>query len=173
MNPKATTTQQTTILGIDPGTIVTGYGLISLEGSRYEAIDYGCIRPPSTDILSDRFLFIFNGIQEIIERYQPDVIVVETQFVGKNPQSTMKLSMVRGIIVIAAKINQVPVYAYSPLEAKRAIGNGLAGKGEVQFMVQQLLNLAMPPDPEDAADALALAICHAHCADYLQSKYEF
>lgn len=173
MNCNLTATSQKVILGIDPGTVITGYGLIKLEGALYKAIDYGCIRPPPKDILSNRYLFIFNGIEELIKKYGPDVIVVESQFVGKNPQSMMKLNMVIGAIVIAAKRHKLPVYRYPPKSVKKAVGNGQASKGEVQVMVQKILNLACLPTPEDAADALALAICHAHCADYLHEDYEF
>jgi crossover junction endodeoxyribonuclease RuvC len=161
------------ILGIDPGTRVSGYGLIQLHDHGYDSIDYGCIRPPAHYKLSDRYLIIFNSIVELIEQYKPCALVVETQYVNKNVQSALKLGMARGMALIAAKKNGIPVFEYAPTEAKRAVvGNGKAGKFQVQGMVQSLLKLKEPPHPEDAADALALAICHAHMAVHLQAGKE-
>lgn len=157
------------ILGIDPGTLITGYGVIELQDRGYEALDYGCIRPPANLKLSDRYLIIFNGVEELIIRHQPDCLAVETQYVNKNVQSTIKLSMARGIVILAARKNQLPIYEYAPTRAKLAVvGSGRASKYQVQGMIQNLLNLASPPHPEDAADALALAICHAQTAEHLQ-----
>lgn len=151
-----------TILGIDPGTSVSGFGLIEVIDGRYSAVDYGCIRPPPKYNLSDRYLIIFEGIDEIIEKYQPDAVVVETQYVHKNVQSAIKLGMARGVVIVAARKRGVEVFEYAPTKAKLAVvGTGRASKQQVQGMVTRLLNLAEPPQPEDAADALALAICHA------------
>jgi crossover junction endodeoxyribonuclease RuvC len=151
------------ILGIDPGTRITGYGLIQVNESDILAIDYGSIKPDPHMLLTDRYLFISNGIDELIEKYKPNALVVETQYISKNPHSTMKLIMVRGIIIIAAKRKNIPVFEYAPTKAKLAVtGNGRSSKYEVQKMVQLLLKLSKLPTPEDAADALSLAICHAN-----------
>lgn len=151
------------VLGIDPGTRVTGYGLILTQGSSYQALDYGCIRPPISLKLTDRYHILFNDISKLIEKYQPDFLAVETQYVYKNVQSAIKLGMARGVIMIAAKRCGVPIVEYAPTQAKLAVvGNGRASKQQVQGMVQRLLNLSELPEPEDAADALALAMCHAH-----------
>ncbi|HRD55848.1 MAG TPA: crossover junction endodeoxyribonuclease RuvC [Parachlamydiaceae bacterium] len=151
------------ILGIDPGTLVTGYGLVSAKDHHFSAIDYGCIRPSLKDKLTDRYLYIYNGIKELLEKYQPDALVVETQFVNKNPQSAIKLGMARGIIILAAKKRGISVFEYAPTKIKLAVaGKGKASKFEVQRMVQLLLKLSALPEPEDAADALAAAICHAN-----------
>ncbi len=153
------------IMGVDPGTRTSGYGLISLQEREYVPIDYGCIRPPVHFKLSERYLVIFDSIEALIEQYNPTALVVETQFVHRNVQSAIKLGMARGIIMIAAKRRGLPVFEYAPTEAKRAVvGNGKASKFQVQGMVQRLLKLAALPQPEDAADALALAICHAQAA---------
>lgn len=150
------------ILGIDPGTKITGYGVIRIEGHHYLPVDYGCIRPPANYKLSDRYLVIFEGIEQLVERYQPTALVIETQFVQKNVQSAIKLGMARGVAIIAAKKRGIPIFEYAPTQAKLAVvGTGRASKYQVQGMVQRLLNLSQPPEPEDAADALALAICHA------------
>jgi len=150
------------IIGIDPGTVVTGYGLIRVEKSSYRAIDYGCIRPPSGYKLSDRYLVIFEGVCALLDKHQPGVLVVETQYVHKNVQSAIKLGMARGVTIVAAKSKGIPVFEYSPTTAKMSVvGNGRASKSQVQGMVQRLLDLSALPTPEDASDALALAICHA------------
>lgn len=161
------------ILGVDPGTRVSGYGLISVQDHHYVPIDYGCIRPPQHFKLSDRYLAIYEGIEALIEQYQPHALVVETQYVQKNVQSALKLGMARGVVMIAAKKRGLPVFEYAPTEAKRAVvGNGRASKIQVQGMVQRLLKLPTLPYPEDAADALALAICHAHSASHVHAKKE-
>lgn len=161
------------ILGVDPGTQVTGYGVISIQGHSYTPLDFGCIKPPARFKLSDRYLVIYNGITELVDKYCPDAVVVEMQFVYKNPQSALKLGMARGAVMIAARKKGVPVFEYAPTVAKRAVvGNGKASKHQVQRMVQQILKLSSPPTPEDAADALALAICHAHAAPHIRIKQE-
>lgn len=150
------------IIGIDPGTQITGYGIIRVEGPSFRAVDYGCIKPPAKHKLSDRYLIIHEGVEELLEIHKPHALVVETQFVQKNIQSAIKLGMARGVIIIAAKKRKIPVYGYAPTEAKRAVtGNGSASKFQVQGMVKALLGLMEVPEPEDAADALSLAICHA------------
>jgi crossover junction endodeoxyribonuclease RuvC len=151
------------IIGIDPGTKDTGFGIIEIVGNGYRVLDYGRIRTPSSIKLTDRYLIIYESVTELLEKYQPDVLVVEAQYVHKNVQSAIKLGMARGVIIVAAKKKKMEVFEYYPTQAKRAVvGNGAASKKQVQGMVQRLLNLAEPPEPEDAADALALAICHAH-----------
>ncbi len=161
------TEKNRTIIGIDPGTQITGYGIIEVIGNRYQAIDYGCIRPPAHYKLTDRYLIIFEALEEIMNRYSPGAFVVETQFVKKNIQSAIKLGMARGISIVAAKRKGIPIFEYAPSKAKQAVvGNGNASKSQVQKMVQFLLHLAELPEPEDAADALALAICHAHAMQY-------
>jgi crossover junction endodeoxyribonuclease RuvC len=153
----------TVIIGVDPGTCVTGYGVIKKDRHRTHVVDYGCIRPPAKQASSDRYLVIFNAIDLLLERHSPDALAVETQFVYKNPQSALKLGMARGVIIIAAARRGIPVHEYAPTKAKLAVaGNGRASKQQVQAMVKWLLNLAALPQPSDAADALALALCHSH-----------
>lgn len=153
---------QQIIIAIDPGTIVTGYGIIKIVSSSYHAVDYGCIRPPAKLKLSERYLIIFESLEQLLETHKPHVLVVETQFVQKNVQSAIKLGMARGVAILAAKRRGLKVYEYAPMRAKKAIvGNGRASKQQVQWMIQKLLNLAAPPHPQDASDALSLALCHA------------
>jgi crossover junction endodeoxyribonuclease RuvC len=151
------------ILGIDPGTQTTGYGVIRHHSHRFETIDYGCIRPPRSLDLPQKLLILFNAIDSLLERFQPDAVSVETQFVYKNVQTAIKLGMARGSVLLAASRRNIPIFEYAPKKAKIAVvGTGLASKEQVQKMVQFLLKLPMLPEPEDAADALALAICHAN-----------
>ncbi len=151
------------ILGIDPGTRITGYGIINTDNSEVVAIDYGCIRPPPKLPLEKRYLIIYESLEKIIKKYSPTAIAVETQFVKKNVQSAIKLGMARGMVILAAAKNNIAIFEYAPKKAKQAVvGNGKASKVQVQKMIQTLLKLPHPPHPEDAADALALAICHAH-----------
>lgn len=150
------------IIGIDPGTRVTGYGIIEVQGTVYRVLDYGCVRPPANAKLSDRYLILFNAIEELLQQYSPDALAVETQYVDKNVQSAIKLGMARGVAIIAAKRRGLSVFEYTPSKAKSAVvGNGKASKQQVQGMVKLLLQLQDQPMPEDAADALALALCHA------------
>lgn len=173
VNPIEGSVESPIILGIDPGTLVCGYGIIGLKNRAYLPIDYGCIRPPRTLKLSDRYLVIYDGVTSLILKYRPSVLVVETQYVQKNVQSALKLGMARGTVIIAAKKHGLLVYQYEPTVAKRAVvGNGRASKFQVQGMVQRLLNLTSLPQPEDAADALALAICHAHSTDHVRKRNE-
>lgn len=159
------------IMGIDPGTQITGFGIIKVNGNVYQALDYGCVRPPSKFKLTDRYLVIYNALEEILTKYRPHALAVETQYVDmkKSAQSAIKLGMARGVVILAAKKRGVPVFEYAPSKAKLAVvGKGSASKSQVQKMVQLLLRLEKIPHPEDAADALALAICHAHSAHFNQ-----
>lgn len=162
------------ILGIDPGTTITGYGLVKVEeGRRFSVLDFGGIRPPPSKPLSLRYRIIYESICSLIETYQPEAIAVETQYIHKNPQSGIKLGMARGVVILAAALREIPIFEYAPTTAKRAVvGTGRASKQQVQGMVQRLLNLSQIPEPEDAADALALAICHGQSSkNGLQEKY--
>jgi len=151
------------IIGIDPGTRITGYGIISVAGSSYTVIDYGCIRPPAKAALNERNLVIFKELTLLLQAHKPQSLSVETQYVHKNVQSALKLGMARGAIILAASLLEIPVFEYAPSKAKLAVvGNGKASKEQVQKMIQMLLGLNEPPTPEDAADALALAVCHSH-----------
>ena len=159
----------TKILGVDPGTRITGYGIIE-DG---KLIDFGCIRPPASLPLNERYGVIHRGILALIQKFQPDVFVTETQYVSKNVSSAMKLGMARGVAVLAATLHEIPVFEYAPSRAKKAVvGNGQASKEQVQRMTAHLLGLKEVPKPEDAADALALAICHSHvnkCTNILKA----
>lgn len=151
------------ILGIDPGTRITGYGLIRIHNNQIEPIDFGCIRPPATLPLQQRYRIIYEALMQLIEKHKPESISVESQYVAKNPQSAIKLGMAKGMVFLAGAMNNIEVFEYAPTKAKQAVvGNGSASKEQVQRMIASILRLPSAPEPEDAADALALAICHAH-----------
>ncbi len=150
------------ILGVDPGTRVTGYGVIKQEPC-FEVIDYGCIRPNPKMLLSDRLHVIYQGLESLIHKYKPHALAVETQFVQKNVQTALKVGMVRGIVYICGKNHGLKVYEYAPTKIKLAVtGFGSAEKNQVQTMLKSIFSLSKEPEPEDAADALACAVCHAH-----------
>jgi crossover junction endodeoxyribonuclease RuvC len=157
------------ILGIDPGTCITGYGIIKFSSHKMEPLDYGCIKPPKDFSLYKRYLIIYEALEELIEIYKPHSIAIENQFVSKNAQSALKLGMAKGLAILAATKKDIPIYEYAPKQAKLAvIGKGNASKEQVQKMMQMLLGLKKPPTPQDAADALSLAICHQHHIKFQQ-----
>jgi len=149
------------IIGIDPGTQITGYGIIKLTKNGVSPLDFGCIRPPQKAILSERYYIIFQAIQGLLSQYGPIEMAIETQFFALNAQSALKLSIAQGVAIIAAKEKKLKIFPYSPREVKCAIvGTGKATKEQLQGAVARYLNLKALPKPYDAADALALALCH-------------
>ena len=149
------------ILGIDPGTNTTGWAVI--ESDTMEVIDFGCICPPKGATAAQKYRIIFDAIETLINRYQPRALSVEGQFMHKNALSALKLGMARGMALLAAEKASLEIAEYAPKKVKKAVvGNGSASKEQVQWMIQKLLGLRELPTPHDAADALALAICHAH-----------
>ncbi len=151
------------VLGIDPGTAMTGYGLVERTGSRLRAIDYGCLETPPTMELPQRLLLIQQGIADLIETHRPDLVAVERLFFNKNVQTAFAVGQARGVALLTAAQFGLPVHEYGPHEVKMAVtGYGRAEKAQVQRMVQTVLGLAVLPRPDDAADALAIAICLAH-----------
>ena len=150
------------ILGIDPGSRATGYGLIVKEGNRLIHVDNGVIRPPEKADLPERLLAIFHGLNDIINEFSPQHAAVEQVFMAKNAQSALKLGQARGVAILAVASAGLDVGEYSALQVKSAVvGYGRAAKSQVQQMVKALLNLPEIAQ-EDASDALAVAICHAH-----------
>lgn len=151
-----------TILGIDPGTVNFGYGIIREENGDYEYISSGVLKVSNSKPLKDRLKFIYNGLEEIIRQYKPDVAVIEKIFFAKGIKATLGLGYSRGIALLVIANHDIPLYEYSTLEVKKAIvGYGRAEKNQVSEMVKFLLSLNRRP-PHDSSDALALCICHAH-----------
>ena len=150
------------ILGIDPGTAVTGYGVVAKEGGgAVSLVECGVVRTSSGEALAVRIREIYDAVTVLITRHTPSIVVVEAVFQGKNVQSALKLGHARGAILLAAALGEIPIAEYSPREIKKAVvGNGNATKDQVGFMVQQQLRLKAPPSPADAADGVAAALCH-------------
>lgn len=149
------------ILGIDPGSRVTGYGVINVVGNRIEYVTSGCIRIKG-DHLPDRLHQVFEGVQEVITRYTPQEMAIEQVFMAKNADSALKLGQARGAAIVAGASQKLPVAEYAARAIKQAVvGKGGADKAQVQHMVRSILKLPGTPQA-DAADALAVAICHAH-----------
>lgn len=151
------------ILGIDPGSNCTGYGIIDKENELLKLIAFGAIKCNSQDSFPQRLKKIKQEIVTLIKNLRPQILVIEGLFYAKNVKSVLKLGHVRGVILLAAVEEEIEIFEYSPLEVKSAVvGYGRAEKSQVQQMVKNLLHLKEIPQPSDAADALALAICHAH-----------
>jgi crossover junction endodeoxyribonuclease RuvC len=151
------------IIGIDPGTATTGYGVVDKLGASPELVDYGAITTSPRQTAPERLLDVYNQVNEIIDRYKPDVIVMERLFFAKNQTTAIAVGKACGVMQFAAAQRGLPVVEYTPMEVKQAVvGYGGAEKKQIQYMIQRILNLKEVPKPDDAADALALAICHAH-----------
>lgn len=150
------------ILGIDPGTAVTGYGVVRREqDGALSLAECGVIRTSSRAPLAERLRDIYEGVTELMDRHKPDAVAVEGVFFGKNVRTAVVLGHARGAILVAASLHQVEVAEYPPSEIKAAVvGTGRATKDQVGFMVQRLLRLREPPRPDDAADGVAVALCH-------------
>jgi crossover junction endodeoxyribonuclease RuvC len=150
------------ILGIDPGSHVTGYGLIEKRGNYLQYVLHGEVKPRKDALLSKVLISIYQQLSALIKETTPDAIVVENIFYGKNVRSLIKQAQVRGLVIFAGASLGIPVFEYSPLEVKQAVvGYGRAEKRQVQIMVKAILKLSSLP-PADAADALAVAVCHAN-----------
>lgn len=152
------------VLGIDPGSRITGYGILIKEGDRLVHVDNGAIFTSSARDFPMRLQKIYLGLTEVIERYRPDAIAIEDIFFATNVQSALKLGQARGVAIVAGVNAGLPVFEYSALQVKQAVvGHGRAAKEQVQKMLKVLLNLPEVAQ-EDASDALAVAVCHAHSA---------
>lgn len=155
------------ILGIDPGLATVGYAVIEYKGNRYKTIDYGTIRTDSKTIFPERLKIIYDELSNIIDRYNPVDLAVEELFFNKNVKTAIQVGQARGVEILAAIHKGLEVYEYTPLQVKQAVvGYGRAEKSQVQEMVKILLNLKEIPKPDDAADALAVAICHSSCLNH-------
>ena len=155
------------VLGIDPGSECTGWGVVEgdTNGQRYRLVEFGVVRLKSSATFSSRLLKISRALDEIITRLKPDACAIEEAFLANNPKVTLKLGQVRGVALLAAESAALEIGEYSPRSIKQTVaGYGNAEKQQVQEMVRILLSLTSVPEPHDAADALAVAICHFHHA---------
>lgn len=153
----------TRILGIDPGSETLGWGMIEGSGSKYHGLAYGTIKSSPRDRFAKRLLKIHGGLLEVIKKFEPDAIAVEEAFYAQNVKVAMKLGQVRGVVLLTGETAGLEIGEYSPrLVKKTVVGYGNAEKSQIQEMVRILLKMEKIPEPHDAADALALAICHFH-----------
>ena len=163
------------VFGIDCGTECTGYGVVEwndeLREPRLVARALGGIRLPKSQTMSQRLALVYNELSSLLVLYQPDIVAIEEVFYSVNAKSALKLGQIRGVALLAAAMQNLPVAEYAPLKIKSSVvGYGLAKKEQVQFMVGRLLSLACTPEPADAADALAIAITHIHTAQTLHMQ---
>jgi crossover junction endodeoxyribonuclease RuvC len=154
------------VIGLDPGTAITGYGIIDeLPDRSLRLLAHGTIRTSSAMDTDQRLQVLHEKLTEILESYQPQCAAVEKLYFQRNVRTALQVGQARGVIMLALSQGSIPVYEYNPMDVKLAVtGYGMAEKGQVQQMVKALLNLHEIPKPDDAADALAIAICHAHSA---------
>ncbi|MDD2220481.1 MAG: crossover junction endodeoxyribonuclease RuvC [Clostridia bacterium] len=151
------------ILGFDPGTATTGYGVIEAVGSSLQLLDYGTIRTLSATPMPERLAIIYDAACQLIERFSPEQIAVEKLYFNTNVTTGITVAQARGVLLLAAAQRQIPVGEYTPLQVKQAIvGYGKAEKQQIQYMISRLLNIKVTPRPDDAADALAIAVCHSN-----------
>jgi crossover junction endodeoxyribonuclease RuvC len=157
------------ILGVDPGAGCTGYGVVARRGDgAVSLLECGVIRTDPRSALADRLREIYEGVGDVVARHSPAALAVEGVFYGRNVRSTVVLGHARGAVLLAGSMRGLPVAEYSPAEVKNAVaGTGRATKEQIQYMIQQLLRLKSPPRPADAADAVAVALCHCNTASLL------
>lgn len=155
------------VLGIDPGTAITGYGVVTERDSQPMMVAYGAITTPANQLLPDRLITIHREVLRLIDLYKPDQAAVEQLFFNKNVRTALAVGHARGVVLLALAEKNVPIAEYTPLEVKQAVtGNGRAEKKQIQEMIKILLQLDQIPKPDDAADALAIAVCHFHSARF-------
>jgi crossover junction endodeoxyribonuclease RuvC len=159
------------ILGVDPGTLVTGFGIIDCQGGIMRLVDYGVVKMKPSMTLPIRLRTIYNALVAVIEQTAPDEFAIESAFYSKNVQSTLKLGHARGVAMLAAVLHEIPTSEYTPREVKLAVtGNGGSTKEQVEYMVVAMLKMKEQPELLDATDALAIAICHANRQDRPKGK---
>lgn len=159
------------ILGIDPGYAIVGWGAVQYRGNCFSVAGYGAITTPAKTEFSSRLEAIYDQMMVLFAQYQPEAMAVEKLFFNTNTTTAIQVAEARGCVLLAAKKNDVPVYEYTPLQVKQSVtGYGQAEKKQVMEMTRMLLRLEQVPKPDDTADALAVAICHAHSAGSLMGR---
>jgi len=160
--------KDTIILGIDPGVATTGYAFIKSQKSQNQVLDFGIISTSAKQEFSDRLQYIHQSLDALIKKFKPTVIAVEQLYFCKNVKTALLVGQARGVILLTAILNKLPLYEFTPLQVKQSVcGYGKADKNQVQHMVKVLLNLKQIPKPDDAADALAIAITYLNSKSYL------
>jgi len=149
------------ILGIDPGTVIMGYGVIEAKEGEITLIDCSALAAPKRSPMGERLSYLYHRLVEIMSRYQPDAVAIEQPFVARNVKAALAVGKAQAIAILAAANSGIPVYEYTPAQVKQRVTNyGASSKEQVQEMVRLQLGLSQPPQPSDAADALAVALCH-------------
>ena len=162
------------ILGIDPGYAIVGYGIVKYEGNKFTPVQYGAITTPAGMPFVKRLDKIYSDLSEIMKTHKIDALSIEKLFFNTNTTTAIDVAQARGVIVLSAERQGVPVFEYTPLQVKQAVtGYGRAEKKQIMEMTRVLLGLNAVPKPDDTADALALAICHAHCAGSIIGKLNY
>jgi crossover junction endodeoxyribonuclease RuvC len=157
------------IMGIDPGYAILGYGIITLEGSQFSVCGYGAVTTDSGASMPNRLKHLYMELMSLIIEYEPDVLAIEELFFNTNSKTALMVGQARGVALLAGANSGIEIVEYTPLQVKQGIaGYGRADKKQVQYMVKTILHLDEVPKPDDTADALAIAICHGHCAEYLK-----
>ncbi|MDZ7587120.1 MAG: crossover junction endodeoxyribonuclease RuvC [Patescibacteria group bacterium] len=160
------------ILGVDPGTARLGWGTIIDKNNQQTVGEFGCLETKSTLPESQRLLHLFQGLTKLLKKFRPDAVAVEDLFFFKNQKTVIKISQARGVILVASALLGLPVFSYTPLQVKQAVtGYGRADKNQVQQMTKNILKLESIPQPDDAADAIAVAITHSF-SQKLKSKLQ-
>ncbi len=159
------------ILGIDPGYAIVGYGLVEYQNNRFRTVDYGAITTPAGMPFPQRLQIIYRETQALLENYHPQAMAVEKLYFQNNQKTAIDVAQARGVVLLAAQLQQVEIFEYTPLQVKSSVvGYGQAVKKQVQEMTRVLLHLDSIPKPDDTADALAIAICHAHSSGSLMNR---
>ncbi len=160
------------ILGIDPGYAILGYGVVETDGRRLKVIDYGVVETKASEKFPHRLSRLYDGTKALLETYKPDCAVFEELFFARNVTTAIQVGTGRGVAMLAAEQSGIPLYEYTPMQIKLAVtGNGHADKTQMQQMVKLLLNLKAIPKPDDAADALGAAICHANTSEAARPQF--
>jgi crossover junction endodeoxyribonuclease RuvC len=160
------------IIGIDPGIAIVGWGVLEYSGSKFKVLGYGSIQTPAGMPTEDRLCAVYKELKDIINKYKPDHMAIEELFWNTNQKTGISVAEARGVILLCAELLGVEIFEYTPLQVKQSIvGYGRAEKNQVITMVQMFLNIKEKITPDDAADALAIAICHAHAGSSKISKY--
>jgi len=153
------------IIGIDPGYAIVGFGVLDYDGYKFRPVEYGAVTTEAGMNFPQRLKCIYEDINFILDRFRPDFMAIETLFFTTNQKTAINVAQARGIVVLAAALRNMPVFEYTPLQVKQAVvGYGKAQKNQVMDMTRRILGLAEIPKPDDAADALAIAICGGHCS---------
>ena len=160
------------IIGVDPGYEIVGIGVIEYNGNKFSPLEYGAITTPAGMSTVERLKKIYDEMTLLIDKYSPDAVAIEELFFNSNQKTAINVAQARGVILVAVTNKNVPIFEYTPLQVKQSVtGYGRADKNQIQQMVKMLLNLNVIPKPDDAADGLALAICHAH-SDKMNNMFD-